>query len=63
MKVIKKLSGRVKWFVGVGRKFRGLKLELMFDNPYMVRREVLIFEVVLLYITAWLVVYEKEKLM
>lgn len=63
MKAIKKLSGRVKWYVGVGRKFRGLKLELMFDNPYAVRRAVVAFEVVLLYITAWLVVYEKEKLM
>lgn len=62
MKVIKNLSGHVRWFVSIGRKFRGLKFELMFDNPFFVRKQVVVFEIVLLYVTAWLVVYGKDKL-
>ncbi len=61
MKAISKLSGRIRWFVGVGKRFRGFKLELMFDNPFALRRQLVVFEIVLLYITAWLVVLEKEK--
>lgn len=61
MRVIKKFSGRIRWFVGVGKKFRGFKIELMFDNPFAIRRELFVFEIVLLYITIWMVVYEKDK--
>ena len=62
MKVISKLSGRVRWFVSVGRKFRGFKIELMFDNPYAIIRQLVIIEIVLFYVTAWLVIYEKESM-
>lgn len=62
MIVTKKLSGRIRWFVSISRKFRGFKFELMFDNPFAIRNQVVVFEMVLLYVTAWLVVYEKEKL-
>nr|DAX77407.1 MAG TPA: hypothetical protein [Caudoviricetes sp.] len=51
MGVIKKFSGRVRWFVGIGKKFRSFKIELMFDNPFAIRKELFIFEIVLLYIT------------
>ena len=61
MGVIKKFSGRVRWFVGIGKKFRSFKIELMFDNPFAIRRELFVFEIVLLYITIWMVVYEKDK--
>lgn len=61
MRVIKKFSGRVRWFVGIGKKFRGFKIELMFDNPFAIRKELFVFEIVLLYITIWMVVYEKDK--
>lgn len=61
MKVISKLSGRVRWFIGFGKKFRGFKIELLFDAPFAVRKQLFVFEVVLLYITAWIVVYEKEN--
>lgn len=61
MRALIKLSGRVRWFVGIGKTFRGFKVELMFDNPFAVRRQLIVFEIVLLYITVWLVVYEKEK--
>lgn len=61
MRVIKKFSGRVRWFIGIGKKFRGFKIELMFDNPFAIRRELFVFEIVLLYITIWMMVYEKDK--
>ena len=61
MRVIKKFSGRVRWFIGIGKKFRGFKIELMFDNPFAIRRELFGFEIVLLYITIWMMVYEKDK--
>lgn len=61
MRVIKKFSGRIRWFIGIGKKFRGFKIELMFDNPFAIRRELFVFEIVLLYITIWMMVYEKDK--
>ena len=61
MRVIKKVSCRVRWFIGIGKKFRGFKIELMFDNPFAIRRELFVFEIVLLYITIWMMVYEKDK--
>lgn len=61
MKVINNLSGRVRWFIGIGRNFRGFKIEFMFDTPFAVRRQLFVFEVVLFYITAWVVVYEKKS--
>lgn len=61
IKRVKKLTGQIRYFVYIGKVFRGIKFELMFDNPFAERRQLVVFEVVLIYLTVWLIVYEREE--